>query len=93
MNINLGDAGEGWSHQTIQEEIEEHIEIMRHAGAQVANRPVMLLSDPEYPGAYRVWLQVLAPEGTIQSAQAAQWCWVTPDGEIITSLWPWTVTD
>lgn len=93
MNVNLGDAGEGWSHQTIQEEIEEHIEIMRGAGQQVADRPVMLLSDPEYPGAYRVWLQ-LQPKSDIQRrASDPTWAWVTPDGEIIMTQRPWGVTD
>lgn len=92
MNINLGDAAEGWHHETIQDEIDEHVSIMITANLNVGT-PVMLLPDPEYPGVYRVWTRLLPKEGTIESAAAYRWVWVTPDGEVITSAWPWSVTD
>lgn len=93
MNINLGPTPEpnfGETMESMQDEIDEHIEIMRGTDVPVSDH-VMLLSDPEYPGAYRVWLTLVPPGGTIQGASETEWAWVNPDGEIITSRWPWAV--
>lgn len=90
MNINLGDPNmTDYGGDPPHVEIEEHIEIMRNAGVQVADQPVMLLSDAEYPGAYRVWLRFLPDEGTIEGADQVKWAWVNPEGEIIVTQWPW----
>jgi hypothetical protein len=84
VNININDE------ILTQDEIDEHVEIMRSAGESLTGR-VMLLSDPEYPttGAYRVWCE----RQPILKVGRSVWLWVTPDGEIIASNDPASVTD
>jgi len=91
MNLNLNrgaDPDDGLETETVQAEIEEHIEIMRNAGERLTGR-VMLLSDPEYPGAYRVWTERMM----VMPVGRTVWLWVTPDGEIIASNDPASVTE
>lgn len=88
MNINLVEAhADATCTESVQSEIDEHKTIMTRAGVPLSHADqVMLLTDPDYPGAYRVWLRI----GTNLNG-AAVWCWVNPDGEIINSTQPWGV--
>lgn len=90
INLNTGEGNFGETMETPQEEIEEHIEILRGAAVRCSGE-VMLIADREYRGVYRVWHRILPPEGTIESAHQNVWGWVSPDGELVTSLWPWAV--
>lgn len=95
MNINLGPTPEpnfGETMESIQDEIDEHIEIMRRSGESLTGR-VMLISDPEYPGAYRVWTEREPLSELHRRAQDPVWLWVTPEGEVLGSQRPWAVTD
>jgi hypothetical protein len=96
MNINLGPTPEpnfGETMESMQDEIEEHIEIMRRANPLPGyTGRTMLLSDPEYPGAYRVWLEYKAKGEIQRRGQEPTWVWVTPEGEVINSQRPWGVT-
>lgn len=91
MNINLGPVPEpnfGETMESMQDEIDEHIEIMRRAApATPFTGRAMLLSDPDYSGAYRVWLE--GPKDPYD--YMPMWVWVNPDGEIINSKRPWGV--
>lgn len=90
MNINLMQGVEHAVYPSVQDEIDEHIEILRHAGLRVTGE-VILVADPEYPGVYRVWHRQPPAEGHIESAGAYNWIWVDPDGEVVSTHWPWAV--
>lgn len=88
MNLNLNrgaDPDDGLETETVQAEIDEHIEIMANAG--ISSDQVMLLSDPEYPGAYRVWLR--GEQDPYDHMY--KWSWVNPSGEVEETKRPWVV--
>lgn len=97
MNINLGPTPEpnfGETTESMQDEIEEHRHIMRNCDLRIGER-VMLLSDPEYPGSYRVWLEQPPKREDLDARYRdahPSWVWVTPEGEVIQSQRPWAVT-
>lgn len=94
MNINLvgGDGNFGETMESLQAEIDEHVEILARSGMDISGY-VALFPEPEIPGVYRVWHLLSDPPGEIRSAAADRWAWITPDGEVVQSAWPWVVTN
>lgn len=77
MNINLGQWGHLESQAfTMQSDMEEHQEILRHAGYTVVGPPVLVPEPgPDYPGSYQVWSPVLN-----EKDGHYDWVYIDPDG-------------
>lgn len=81
MNINLGPTPEpnfGETMESMQDEIEEHQEILRSAGFSIVGPAALLPESSEYPGSYQVWSPCFS-EGT----QKYGWVYIDPDGNAI----------
>lgn len=75
MNINLSTnypTDPTGQPETLTDQIEEHVAVMRAAGYEVTGTPVLTSEDDDgaYPGSFRVWVPVAGDE----------WVYIDPEG-------------
>lgn len=76
MNISLGPTPEpnfGETMESMQDEIDEHQDIMKSVGFKLAGPAVLIPEGDDYPGSYQVWSPI----------EGGTWVYVDTEGSVI----------
>jgi hypothetical protein len=77
INLNVNAGNDGFGHMvppTLQGMIDQHREVMVHAGFELFGKPILIPEHDAYPGSYQVWWPIQHEDATMQ------WVFVGTDG-------------